>query len=83
MTIQIFKLMVHNELRKFIIFSNSNTMMCHHRINPFISNAPFLYPLKISEKPCFLMFSGVRERVHWKQKILSYKDTIYVAYNRK
>ena len=33
-------------------------------INPFISNAPFLYPLKTSEN---LKTSGVRERVHWEQ----------------
>ena len=37
-------------------------------LNPFIPNAPFLYPLKTSEKPYdFLIFSGARERVHWEQ----------------
>ena len=34
--------------------------------NPFVSNAPFLYPLKTSENR-FLMFSGSKERVHWEQ----------------
>ena len=38
-------------------------------INPFVCNAPFLYPLKTSEnlKVSFLMFSGGREMVHWEQ----------------
>ena len=36
--------------------------------NPFVSNAPFLYPLKTSEKPYgFLMFSRGREMIHWEQ----------------
>ena len=30
--------------------------------NPFVPNAPFLYPLKTEND--FLMFSGGRERVH-------------------
>ena len=30
-------------------------------INPFVPNAPFLYPLKN------IMFSGGRERVHWER----------------
>ena len=34
--------------------------------NPFVSNAPFLYPLKTSENR-FLMFSGSKERVYWEQ----------------
>ena len=35
-------------------------------INPFVPNAPFLYPLKISEnRKVFLCFHGDRERVHW------------------
>ena len=36
------------------------------RINLFVSDAPFLYTLKISENRK-LMSSGGRERVHWKQ----------------
>ena len=36
--------------------------------DPFVPNAPFLYPLAPSEKPYgFLMFSGIREGVHWEQ----------------
>ena len=36
--------------------------------NPFVPNAPFLYPLKTSENFYgFLMFSGCRERVHWER----------------
>ena len=35
-------------------------------INPFVPNAPFLYPLKTSEnRKVFLCFHGGRERVHW------------------
>ena len=34
--------------------------------NAFVPNAPFLYPLKISETlQSFLMFSGGREKVNW------------------
>ena len=33
-------------------------------INPFVLNAPFLYPQKTSEN---LTVSGGRERVHWEQ----------------
>ena len=33
------------------------------RINSFVPNTPFLYPLKT----CFLMFSGGRKRVHWER----------------
>ena len=37
-------------------------------INPFVPNAPFLNPLKNTRQPYdFLMFSGVRERVHFEQ----------------
>ena len=37
-------------------------------INPFVPNAPFLYPLKTSENlNVFPMFSESRERVHWEQ----------------
>ena len=37
-------------------------------INPFVPNAPFLYPLKTSEKcKVFWRFQGVRERVHWEK----------------
>ena len=36
--------------------------------NPFVPNAPFLYPLKISEnRKVFRTFSGGRERVHWER----------------
>ena len=36
--------------------------------NPFVPNAPFLYPLKILENLKFSdVFRGGRERVHWKQ----------------
>ena len=35
--------------------------------NSFVPNTPFLYPLKISEKLSFLMFSGDREMVYWEQ----------------
>ena len=34
-------------------------------INPFVPNAPLLYPLKTSEN--LSMFSGSRERVHWEE----------------
>ena len=42
----------------------------YHVINPFLPNAPFLYPLKTSEKSkviqgVILMFSGGRESVNW------------------
>ena len=33
-------------------------------INPFVPNAPFLYPLKTLKT---LRSSGGRERVHWEQ----------------
>ena len=33
---------------------------------PFVSNVPFLYPLKTLEN-LFLMFSEGKERVHWKR----------------
>ena len=32
------------------------------RLNPFVPNVPFFYPLKISG---FLLFSRGTERVHW------------------
>ena len=35
--------------------------------NPFVPNAPFLYPLKTSKPYGFLMFAGRIERVHWEQ----------------
>ena len=38
-----------------------------HLINPFVPNAPFLYPLKTSENRKLFLFSGGTERVHWKQ----------------
>ena len=36
-------------------------------VNPFVPNASFFYPLKISENLGFLMFSGGSERVHWER----------------
>ena len=36
-------------------------------VNPFVPNAPFLYPLKTEKKKGFRMVSGGRERVHWEQ----------------
>ena len=36
-------------------------------VNPFVPNAPFLYPLKTSENRSFLIFSEGRKRVHWEQ----------------
>ena len=35
-------------------------------INPFVTNTPFLYPLKTSEN-LTVMFSGVKGRVHGEQ----------------
>ena len=38
-------------------------------LSPFAPNASFLYPLETSENLLgFFMFSGVRKRVHYKQK---------------
>ena len=38
------------------------------KVNPFVLNAPFLYPPENIRKPYgFLMFSGGRERLHWEQ----------------
>ena len=41
-------------------------IMCEEiPVNPFVPNAPFLYPLKTLENLCaFLMLSGGRERLH-------------------
>ena len=37
------------------------------RLNPFVPNAPFLYPLKTSENLTEnLIFSRGRERAHWR-----------------
>ena len=36
------------------------------QLNPFFPNVPFLYPMKTFGNG-FLMFSGGRERLHWKQ----------------
>ena len=35
--------------------------------NPFVPNAPFLYPMKTSENRKVFCFHGDRERVHWKR----------------
>ena len=56
------KLIKRGKTRK--VFATSSLKI----VNPFVPNAPFLYPLKVSENlTVFLMFSGCRERVHWKQ----------------
>ena len=34
-------------------------------LNPFVSNTPFLYPLKTSENR--KVFLGGRDRMHWEQ----------------
>ena len=37
-------------------------------INPFVPNAPFIYPQKTSENlTVFWCFQGSRERVHWER----------------
>ena len=47
---------------------NISRMFSHSQLNPFVPNAPFLYPLETSENSkVFLMFSGDRERVHWER----------------
>ena len=33
----------------------------NNKLNPFVPNAPFLYPLKRSENLSFLIFSGVEK----------------------
>ena len=38
--------------------------MASFLINPFQANAPFLYPLKTSEKPTVLAFSNDKEIEH-------------------
>ena len=38
---------------------------CCSKVNPFVANAPFLYPLKTPEN--LAVFLGGRERVHWEQ----------------
>ena len=42
----------------------------NYNVNPFVPNAPFLYPLKTPENRkvfwCF-KFSGGRDRVQWEQ----------------
>ena len=34
-------------------------------LNPFVPNAPFLYPENIIKPYGFMMLSGDRETVHW------------------
>ena len=54
--------------RQYTIIKCCCTLIAQIIINPFASNAPFLYPLKTWEKPfCFLIFSGVKEREHWER----------------
>ena len=55
---RIFKLCVFKCKKKMFYYCKFNVF------NPFFPNAPFLYPLKTSEKLyCFLMFPECRERV--------------------
>ena len=51
--------MLHN-LEQDCNGRNSNII-----INPFVPDAPFLYPLKTSENITVSCFQGGRERVHW------------------
>ena len=46
------------------VFYYCTAAWCALTVNTFVSNAPFLYPLKTSGS---LMFSGGREWVHWEQ----------------
>ena len=39
------------------------------QINPYVPNAPFLYPLETSENRKVCMFSGGTERVRWEQSV--------------
>ena len=42
--------------------------MVEYDVNPFVPNAPVLYPLKTAEKPYgFLLSSRGRERVRWER----------------
>ena len=67
-------LRIQSECKK--IRTRNNSVFGHfsrsaYLINPFVFNAPFLYPLKTSENLKFLWcFQGGRERVHWEQKLL-------------
>ena len=46
----------------------SMVLVSSAKLNSFVPNGPFLYPLKTSRKRYgFLMLSGGRERVHWEQ----------------
>ena len=63
-----------NDTVRFKIFSIYHTqimMFCRSHaikwiINPFVTNPPFLYPLKTLENRK-VIFSGGRERVHWER----------------
>ena len=48
----------------FVYKSEMHADNIEHSIIPFVPNAHFLYPLKISENLTALMFSEGRERVH-------------------
>ena len=51
---------------------------CLKHFSPFVSNAPFLYPLKISENRKVLIFSGGEERVHEEKIGLAYFAASYL-----
>ena len=60
------KSVFHNFLRAIVWWKARK--ITDTSFNPFVPNAPFLYPLKTSENlKVFLMFSGGRERVHWEK----------------
>ena len=46
------------------IFQKRKQSAC---FNPFVPNAPFLYPLKTSENLTVFLFLGGRESMHWEQ----------------
>ena len=51
-------------------------------LNPFVPNAPLLYPLRTSEKPYgFLVFSGGRKKVHWEQMGQQQRQNVIVSPN--
>ena len=52
-------------LSKSIHRSNKPKYLIITKINPFQTNVPFLYPLKMSENQRFLTFSGGIKREHW------------------
>ena len=58
------------KIAEFLIMQNLFVKMRGDplRLNPFVPNAPLLYPLKTSENLTEnLIFSRGRERAHWRQ----------------